>query len=746
MTAHRDPELGGAKRSQPLGPALLLVAAALAAACAREPPLPPARLELAAFAAAARVAVETAQIDVGTPAARERLELGWGPDETSGEMSFAWGAGSASTLLFERVRAGAVELQARGWSYPFDDGQGQTVTFRLNGEAIGERRLGLAPESFALTLPARWLVAGENRLELSYRRFFEQGRKPHWAAGWDGFRFAAGPAPAAPAIDAAAGRVTLPAGSAVEWTLELPAGSWLAWDDVATRGAARLAIAAREESAGERERETTSSRGAGRLALAAPDGDGGLVGFALRALGADGEVTLSGLRLHTPLAAAAAASPPRPADAARPNLVVYLIDTLRADHLGCYGYPRPTSPVIDRLAGEGVRVVDSRAQSSWTKPGVASVLTGLFPSQHGAELRAERIPERIELLSERLTAAGYQTALFTTNANITKRFGFDQGWEEFHYLAHKRSGGRWEHYSSAEIHREVVGWLERRDPARPFFLFVHTLDPHDPYRPAEPFRARLAPEVDVERACCARSNVLRALDPAAARARARDAALLYDAEIAENDAAFGELLGELARRGLDAATAVLLTSDHGEEFYEHGGWKHGFTLYEEQLRVPFVLRLPGRAHAGTVVDGPVDQIDVVPTFLDLAGLPATPELPGRSLLAALAGGGERAAARPSFARLERPGLELVAAEARSFKLIRARGEWTPPAGRPPVELYDLARDPGEGLDLARERTLRRPFLESLLRLHERALGPAAAPETTPIDPDTERTLRALGYI
>jgi arylsulfatase A-like enzyme len=486
-------------------------------------------------------------------------------------------------------------------------------------------------------------------------------------------------------------------------------------------------------------------RGAGRLSLSASDAGFGLVGFALRATGAGGEVVVSGLRIHTPPATAAAAAP-RPAPAARPNLVIYLIDTLRADHLGCYGYPRPTSPRIDRLAAEGVRAADGRAQSSWTKPGVASVLTGLHPSQHGAQLRAERIREEVELLSERLVAAGYETALFTTNTNVTARFGFDQGFDEFHYLSRGLGRGKREHYSSSEINREVFAWLDRRDRSRPFFLFVHTLDPHDPYRPAEEFRRALAPGVDVESACCARSNVLEALSPEAARLRARDAAALYDAEIAQNDAAFGELVDELARRGLAEPTAVLVTSDHGEEFYEHGGWKHGFTLYEEQLRVPFVLRLPGRAHAGAVVDGPVDQIDVVPTLLELAGLPAAPELPGRSLLAALSAGAAGPAERPSFARLERPGLELVAAAQGGFKLLRALGEWTPPRGRAPEELYDLARDPGEREDLIRLGTPRRRWLEGLLRVHELALGPAAPRESTPLDAETDRSLRALGYL
>ncbi len=278
--------------------------------------------------------------------------------------------------------------------------------------------------------------------------------------------------------------------------------------------------------------------------------------------------------------------------------MIYLIDTLRADHLGCYGYARPTSPRIDRLAAEGVRA-PTRARRArgpspaWRACSPASTRASTAPSCAPSGSR-----RRSSSLSERLAAAGYETALFTTNTNVTARFGFDQGFEEFHYLSRGLGRGKREHYSSSEINREVFAWLERRDRSRPFFLFVHTLDPHDPYRPAEEFRRALAPEVDVESACCARSNVLEALSPEAARLRARDAAALYDAEIAENDAAFGELVDELERRGLAETTAVLLTSDHGEEFYEHGGWKHGFTLYEEQLRVPFVLRLPGRAHAG----------------------------------------------------------------------------------------------------------------------------------------------------
>ncbi|MEZ5102848.1 MAG: sulfatase, partial [Thermoleophilia bacterium] len=512
------------------------------------------------------------------------------------------------------------------------------------------------------------------------------------AAAWDGIRFDPRQEPAPPSLDPATGVIELPAATAVEWALELPADAWLAWDEVERHGSAELEVGVRREGGTERV-ERGESGGRARLT----GESAGLVAFALRAPGGVGGVRVHGLRLHAP-AAAEEAAPPRPAPPTPrpPNLIVYLVDTLRADHLGCYGYGRPTSPALDAFAGESVLFERARAQSSWTKPAVATVLTGLYPIAHGAEQRSQRLPASVETAAERLSAAGYETALFTTNANITAKFGFDQGWDEFHYLSRSR-GRRTQHVSSAEIDEAVFDWLDRRDPERPFFLFVHTLDPHDPYQPEEPYRLRLAPDVDVAEACCGRSTQLVDLAPEAARERARQAGALYDAEIAQNDAAFGALLAELERRGLGDSSAVLFLSDHGEEFYDHGGWKHGWTLYEEMLRVPMVLRLPRRGSAGTRVAAPVEQIDVTPTLYNLAGVEVPSSLPGHSLLERLDGTPRPPA--PAFAWLERPGLALAAAAEGGWKRIRFDGAWTPPLGRRPAELYDLSRDPRELDDL-----------------------------------------------
>ncbi len=710
----------------------LLAFAAWTAACRAPAAVPAERIELAAFAAALRATVEYGVVDPGEADARAALGEGWGAAEEGDGRRFAWGAGPQSRFAFELVAARDLELRLRGWSFPFDGGGDQSVAVSVNGAPAGEAVIGRTPTDLRFAVPAALAKAGENIVELHYARWNVQaGRRP-LAVAWDRLRVVAmdrgglrsADTPAPPRIDPVAGTIELPAGTALEGALELPAGSRLAWERLERTGDARLtlAVAAGDEA----ERESAWTGGAGEALLVEPARPAGIASFALRVAGTNGAVVLRGVHLLRPetspaslpaAAAVAPAAPPPPAPAAvgeRPNLIIYLVDTLRADHLGCYGYARPTSPRIDRFAADAVLFENGRAQSSWTKPAVAAVLTGLYPLAHGAELRAERIHESVETLAERLQAAGYETALFTTNGNVSARFGFDQGWDSFRFMT-RREGRKRKHYAAAEMNREIFAWLaerERRHPARPLFLFVHTLDPHDPYRPREEFRRRFAPGVDVEAACCRRSNELAELTGAAAVQQAADAMALYDAEIAQNDAAFGDFLDELERRGLAAKSAVLLTADHGEEFLDHGGWKHGFTLYEEMLHIPFVLRLPAGHGAGRTIATAVDQVDIAPTLLALAGAGAGPDLPGRDLRALLdeaaersagsagSAGSERAPALPtrvSFAWLARPGARTVSEVAGAWKLVRQNGPGL--LQEPRRALFDLGADPREQRNL-----------------------------------------------
>ncbi len=727
------------------------------------------RVPLSAFAAALRPTGEGGVFDPGEAAARASLREGWGPSEQSATTRFSWGAGPQSRLAFDLVEARDLELRLRGWSFPFTPGGEQRVVARVNGQPVGEAIVGPTVTELRFAVAASAVAAGENLLELRYARWNDRDGERPWAVAWDRVRFVAAAAdgaslrdaPQPPRIDSVNGTLELPVGTAVEAALELAAGSRLAWEEVEGSGDARLTLAVGVE--GESTSERTLTR-PGVEVLLDPSRPGGLASFALRVAGTNGAVRLSGVHLLKPVAgtamparsalpaaaAAAPASSAAPEVGPRPNLIVYLVDTLRADHLGCYGYARPTSPRIDRFAAKSILFQNGRAQSSWTKPAVASILTGLFPGAHGAELRSARIHEGVETLAERLQAAGYETALFTTNANITARFGFAQGWDSFRFLKH-RKGRKYEHYDAAETNAEIFAWLterERRAPAKPLFLFVHTLDPHDPYRPREEFRRQFAAEVDLESACCRRSNDLAGLVGAAAERQAADAMALYDAEIAQNDAAFGEFLDELDRRGLASSSAVLLTADHGEEFFDHGGWKHGFTLYEEMLRIPLILRLPAGSAGGRTIAAPADQVDIAPTLLALAGLPPAPELPGRDLRGLLDAESPASAntAHLSFAWLARPGLRTISAVGGRWKLVRQEGESL--LQQPRRELFDLMDDAPERRSLAdpaRQPSDRVRWLEGGLAQATSRFGGGEPAEEAEIDPELEKSLRALGY-
>jgi len=724
-----------------------VVLAAVVALPACAPPsadLPPVRIELVALADAARPIVEELTNDIGDPAIRGRLWSGWGPDESAvpSGRSFSWSAGVRSRLVLDLVEPRPMRLRLRGWPYPFAGGEPQRVRVLVNGSEVGDRALRPGEQLLDLRVSASELRPGENLLEIENSRVHRAEGEPPWASGWDGVSLADdGVATAGrPVIDRDGGRLLLPARTALAWAFELPGGAYLAWDGLTVGEGARFVVDLLAD--GEAERSFELAAGDGPLRLTPEREAVRLVGIRLRAVGESGAVEVAGPRIHLP-ERSRPAPPVRSARPRRPNLLVYLIDTLRPDRLGCYGLERPTSPAIDRFAAGAVRWIEARAQAPWTKPAVATLLTGLYPVAHRAQGSWGVLREEVETIAERLAPAGYQSAMFTANSNTSHRFGFAQGWDHFELMTEGR-GRAIRHLQSFEMTAPVVEWLDGRDPERPFLLVVHTIDPHDSYTPGERFRHRLAPGVDPELGTRERLAELGGLDAPEAEARARELLHLYDAEIAQNDESFGELLAALDARGLGDDTAVLLVSDHGEEFLEHGGWKHGFTLYEEQLRIPLILRLPDGERAGTVLPGPVEQIDVVPTLLDLAGVGPARELPGRSLLDELEPG--LASPRPSFAWLERQGTSLSAVTFEQWKLIRTTGAWEPPAGRAPALLFGLGTDPGERDDQALGARLRRLWLGGSLAAAEARWAAGGDELEAPRDTELEEGLRALGYL
>ncbi|HEX2162916.1 MAG TPA: sulfatase, partial [Thermoanaerobaculia bacterium] len=400
----------------------------------------------------------------------------------------------------------------------------------------------------------------------------------------------------------------------------------------------------------------------------------------------------------------------------RPNVVLIVVDTLRADHLGAYGHPLPTSPEIDRrLAARGTLFEDAYAQAPWTLPSVLSFLTGRPP---GELLPAGReaptaVPPGVPTIAERLRDAGYRTAAFVANPTLQPTVGFDRGFETWWAPPAEVESLR---LDAAEVNRRALPWLAAHAGA-PFFLYLHYMDPHDPYAPPEtgaaeaPFFPGYEGEVTGEMVQGLYLGEVELADPEADR---RQLAALYDGEIAHVDGRIGEVLAAFDER-LAADTLFVLTADHGEELGDHGGWKHGHTLYDEQIRVPLIARWDGRVRAGRRIEGAVRLLDLVPTLLTAAGLGRPPGLAGADLTPVLTGI-EPLPRRVALSRHLSFGPLRAAAVLDDWKLIlfNRREPFEPEndlhAATAPfdlerlerIELYDLSADPGETRDLSTE--------------------------------------------
>jgi len=416
----------------------------------------------------------------------------------------------------------------------------------------------------------------------------------------------------------------------------------------------------------------------------------------------------------------------------RPNILLITVDTLRADHMSSDGYARPTSPFVDSLAKEGVRFERAYSSSSWTTPSVVSMLTSTYQNRHGmgARLRGvpkmwSRIPEELPSLAESLQQHGYRTFGLVANTNLSAERGFDRGFDRFECLGMA---------DLDVVDRTITPWLgEIGGRESPWFLWLHMLDPHGPYRARKPWIEsfeteysrygwldNMASETFAKRAPKMQPRQLQAI-------RA-----VYDSEIRAAD----EFLRRLFDRLEGARDAfVLFTSDHGEEFLEHGGTLHGRALFEESIRIPFIVRLPDRRLAGTVVQQAVSLVDVLPTILGAAGVEPDEPTAGINLIGPQGISVPRE--RVIVAELLRGVPERATTDGR-WKLI-SRAERT--------ELYDLREDPGEKINLAQKHPERVEKFKTVLAAFERQNRPTSAtPEEIEITPEELEALRALGYV
>lgn len=441
-------------------------------------------------------------------------------------------------------------------------------------------------------------------------------------------------------------------------------------------------------------------------------------------------------------------------DRERPHVVLVMVDTLRADGLSLYGNPRRTSPNIDALARSSAVFERAYAQAPWTAPSVASFFTGTYQSVHQVRRHHDQDPELSVLddgfttLAEMLRGVGYETAAFSSQAWILPETGFAQGFDEFHVVSRIED--------TYEIDRVLQGglaWIERHrareqspGPEQPFFLYLHVLPPHSPYAPPPPFdrlywNARVPPAMrDLSALPIAKQwDALLSLGkPRGRPVTDEDVAYMramYDGEVSYVDWWVGALHRQLGSWNMLERTLVIVTSDHGENFREHGLFGHAQRVYNPELAIPLVLSNPTLFPRQRRIATPVESIDLMPTLARLSGAPLPSHAQGADLL--------DSSSRSGVAYSEGTNL-------RELKLQSAEWSLIVDADFEDWELYDLVHDPAETRNLYEERSdVAGPLAKELLERHRANRAHPArttGDQTTALDPAMRDRLRAMGYV
>jgi arylsulfatase A-like enzyme len=421
-----------------------------------------------------------------------------------------------------------------------------------------------------------------------------------------------------------------------------------------------------------------------------------------------------------------------------PNLILISLDTLRADHVGCYGYPRPTTPTIDGIAHEGVVFERTIANSPWTLPSHASMLTGLQPRHHGVRTHDSALPESIPTLASELAAHGYLTMAIVNNTYLGPRYGLDRGFERFKYVPESIGEGR---VRSGKQQVDLATEWVNEASGSPFFLFLHNYDIHSDYAPSPHFEKEFAHPYAGAMTGTTRDLLrVRKGEIQLSRSDLQHVVDLYDAGICEIDHELARFIGFLRQTGNLDRTILVITSDHGEEFLEHGGVLHGRTMHRELLDVPLIIRGPSVPEGQRVLDL-VQTSDIFPTVIELLGFDPVPSVDGTSLVDVWAGRrvgtpGRRAYAEADHNRdLGDDTLEMVQTD--GFKLVFERPTKN-------IRLYDCLADPRELIDVASQY----PEVTGDLvdDLHRLDAGRRSGSRALPLTETEEEQLRALGYL
>jgi arylsulfatase len=725
----------------------------------------------------------------GTPAAEPHQAEGFYREgATPAGDGFAWSKDEAElSLSFPRVaaRTAVVDLA------PYRGVKSQTADVSLNGTPVSRLVLNDGRHRYRISLPAATQRAGDNRLRFQFAATASPADTPGNPdrrqlaaafygvtvgeaddAGLDDLLGRDAPRPFAVVDQGGVPALVQMAPSVARYALRLPAGAELRFTprlhSAARAAGASAALRVTLESHAGEEKELWSRVVDGR---AGRDEDE----VSLRLPGTAGDIVRVGLHVGAGPGArfawavwtaprvlgqgAGASNPLDPAplsgeDQARAqelrrslqgtNVLLIVLDAARARSFGTYGYSRPTTPEVDRIAAEGVVFERAYTPAVYTLGAMSSLWTSQYPDRHHAEVSyADRLPADKLTLAEALSAKNVHTAGFIANPMAGRAFGFERGFDEFDHVYERFPEG-----SRGEAFRRVLpGWF-RQNVSRRFFAYIHFREPHFPYDPGPPFDAQFGPDAPLTREQRRDKAWYTDVNQGRVRPTADEIAhlrRLYDGNLAYADREVGRLRRSLEEAGLWDETMVIVTADHGEQLYEHGYISHSAQVYEESMHVPLIVRVPGSAAPrGKRVTAQVDLLDIAPTVLDALGAAgpgrADREFQGRSLLPVLAGapGKDAVVSRTVW---DRPVYGLRDGR---FKYIH---DTRTGAGL----LFDLDKDPGESRPLQSEEALRAAYYRQTLhdwmaRLRRPGGQTGAASLGGGLSKATCAELGALGYL
>jgi arylsulfatase A-like enzyme len=428
----------------------------------------------------------------------------------------------------------------------------------------------------------------------------------------------------------------------------------------------------------------------------------------------------------------------------RPNVILISIDSLRSDHLSCYGYQRETSPNLDRLANENILFQNAFSTTTWTFSAHRSLLTSTFPEATDLRTYMDPIPSNVVTIAEVFADHGYETAGFVSIDLLDSKYGFGQGFQLYDDDSVDYASPKDAHFdiTTPTLHHAVEQWLGRKSQ-KPFFLFLHYWDVHYDYNPPSPYDKMFNPDYKGDMSFfdfIKNPKIHKDMHPD----DLEQILALYDGEIAFTDFYIGKLFHQLKKAGLYENSLIVVTADHGDEFFEHGKKGHMRTLYDEVLRVPLIMKFPSGSaiEPNQKVDDVVSIVDIMPTILGSLGMTPSSEVQGRNLIPALRG-------------IPLPKDAFIYASLRNqmFALRSARSKFIQRSNLPTKEFYDLMADPGETKNILknqRNEADRQVFilldLLNLQRTHLRSRPFLINQVSREPDDDLKEQMEALGYV